>query len=42
MDNPEVLEGKYKHSIGENLMEAYGQYAPLSRFSPQYALTGET
>jgi len=42
MDNPEVLEGKYKDSISEDLMEAYGQYAPLSRFSPQYALTGET
>jgi predicted 2-oxoglutarate/Fe(II)-dependent dioxygenase YbiX len=41
MGNPEVLEGTYKDSISADLVAAYEQYAPLSRFSPQYALTEE-
>jgi hypothetical protein len=41
MKNPEVLEGEYRDSISSDLLVAYEQYAPLSRFSPQYALTAE-
>jgi predicted 2-oxoglutarate/Fe(II)-dependent dioxygenase YbiX len=36
MKNPEILETTYVDAIDKGLLEKYNQFAPTSRFSPQY------
>jgi predicted 2-oxoglutarate/Fe(II)-dependent dioxygenase YbiX len=36
IENTDVLNGKYKDSIEQSLIEMYNKFAPVSRFSPTY------